>query len=41
MGEKIVQSLYLITCRHDESTPDPIYVKGEMTQQLCSGAGLI
>jgi DNA-binding IclR family transcriptional regulator len=41
MGEKIVQSPYLITCRHDESTPDPIDVEGEMTQLLCSGAGLV
>jgi hypothetical protein len=40
-GEKIVQSPYLITCGHNESTPDPIDVEGEMTQQLCSGAGLV
>jgi hypothetical protein len=41
MGEKIVQSPCLITYRYDESTPDPIDVEGEMTQQLCSGAGLV
>jgi hypothetical protein len=41
MGEKINQSPCLITCRYDESTPDPIDVKREMTQQLCSSAGLV